>query len=190
MDWATTSTILCQLQDFNHRPAWAFFHAHMRRPIVSFACRMGLGRADADDVAQETMLAFATRYRGGAYDRSKGRLRKWLYGIALRQIRNAHRRLSRREEQFSEQIRAELELTDDRSLSAWEQEWERALLHACLERVRHEVEPLTFQAFARVVRDERPPMEVAGELGVPVKTIYNAKHRVLKRVRELRDLEP
>jgi DNA-directed RNA polymerase specialized sigma24 family protein len=37
-----------------------------------------------------------------------------------------------------------------------------------------------------VIRDERPPAQVADELGLSLKSVYNAKHRVLKRIRELR----
>jgi DNA-directed RNA polymerase specialized sigma24 family protein len=37
------------------------------------------------------------------------------------------------------------------------------------------------------VREDRPATEAAEVLGVPLKTVYNAKHRILKRIRELRD---
>ncbi len=151
---------------------------------------MGLDRSDAEDVAQETLLAFAGRYRGGAYDRSKGRLSKWLFGIAYRQVLNARRRLARREAQFPH---------DAGSMSAfpgrcnvlrlWEEQWGDAILQKCLARIRWEVEPTTLRAFERVVRDQLTPIDTAKELGISVKSVYNAKHRILKRIRELRSLD-
>lgn len=69
----------------------------------------------------------------------------------------------------------------------WEEEWERALLDQCLDRVRREVEPGTHAAFEAVVRLGLSAGDAARDLGVPVTVVYNAKHRVLTRIRELRE---
>ena len=37
-----------------------------------------------------------------------------------------------------------------------------------------------------VVRDDRSPDEAAAALGLSIKSVYNAKHRILKRIRQLR----
>ena len=50
-----------------------------------------------------------------------------------------------------------------------------------------EFEPETFRAFEMSVRDERAPADVAAALSITLKSVYNAKHRVLKRIRELRE---
>ncbi len=150
---------------------------------------MGLDRSDADDVAQETLLAFAGRYRNGDYDRSKGRLSHWLFGIAYRQALNARRRLARREAQFPRGTASLSAFPDKRIVvQVWEERWDDAILRECLKRIRWEVEPTTLRAFERVVRDQRTPTETAMELGITVKSVYNAKHRILKRIRELRGL--
>ena len=79
-------------------------------------------------------------------------------------------------------------LPDEATLtSSWDQAWEESLLQLCVERVQQEVEPTTFQAFRLVVLDQHPPQRVADDLNVPIKLVYNAKHRVLKRVREIRE---
>ena len=85
MTWVTTATVLQNLRDYDNREAWGSFAERFRRPVVSFARGMGLKTADAEDVAQETMLAFAEAYRKGSYDPAKGRLSKFLFGIAYRQ---------------------------------------------------------------------------------------------------------
>ena len=47
-------------------------------------------------LAQNALLAFAEDYRAGRYDRSRGRLRSWLFGIVHRQLLNHWRRSERR----------------------------------------------------------------------------------------------
>lgn len=180
--WQTTATVLERLRDYGNREAWGDFADRFRRPIVSFARGMGLSGADAEDAAQETLLAFAEAYRKGTYDPAKGRLSRFLFGIAYRQALHARRR---RHAQVESAVWAEL--PDEQTASGvWDSEWERILLDRCLEQVRSEFEPQTFRAFELTVREDRPPGEAAEVLGVPLKTVYNAKHRILKRIRELR----
>lgn len=193
MIWQTTETVLQRLRDFDNREAWEQFADRFRRPVVSFARSMGLGPADAEDAAQETLIAFAEAYRDGRYDPSKGRLSRFLFGIAYRQALRARRqaggprmgdaaRVGQAETHFWSQV------PDEQTASGvWDGEWERILLERCLEQVRGEFEPQSFRAFELTVREERPPAEAAEALGVPLKTVYNAKHRILKRIRELRE---
>src|SRR5690349_6694570 len=89
--WVTTATVLEKLRDFGNRDAWSSFTERFRQPVVSFARGMGLKQADAEDVAQETLLAFAEAYRGGKYDPAKGRLSRFLFGIAYRQALRGRR---------------------------------------------------------------------------------------------------
>lgn len=190
MDWITTSTILAGLRDFANTDAWERLSARFRGPIVGFARGLGLSPADAEDVAQETLLAFAEAFRHGRYDREQGRLSSWLFGIALNQVR----RYRRADEQRVRPIAGNgggtsfwRDLPDPSATrSAWEQEWEQALFAECLEQVRREVEPATLAAFELVVCEQLTAQQAAARLSVPVKTIYNAKHRVLHRIRELR----
>ena len=190
MDWHTTSTILSGLRNYDNAVAWRQFDARFRRPIISFARRLGLSEPDAEDVAQETLAEFASAYRDGRFDREKGRLSHWLFGIAYRQALSGRRQYQRRaakagvalaETTFWQQVP-----DADTASRSWDQEWEQALLQQCLDQVSREVETVTLQAFQLVVGQEQPPATAALELGVPIKTVYNAKHRVLKRIRELR----
>lgn len=190
MEWLTTTTVLANLRDYENRAAWERFAARFRRPIVTFARSLGLTDVDAEDVAQETLIAFAEAYRDGQYDRTKGRLSQWLFGIAYRQTLNERRGGARR----AARVAAPSDNTDfwagvpdeTAASQSWDREWEQALLEECIKQVRHEVEPVTLRAFELVVQHQRPPADAATELGVPIKLVYNAKHRVLKRIRELR----
>jgi RNA polymerase sigma-70 factor (ECF subfamily) len=189
MDWITTSTILQDLRDFEHPTAWLSFTTRFRPSIVRFARKLGLSEADAEDVAQETMAAFATAYRDSRYDRTKGRLSHWLFGIAYRQAQKARSARGRCAGVEGEPPRSSFweNAADEEATSAlWDQQWEQGLLEQCLHRVRQEVEPSTMRAFEMVALADRVPADVAKELGLSVKAVYHAKYRVLRRVRELR----
>jgi RNA polymerase sigma factor (sigma-70 family) len=189
MTWLTTATVLQKLRDFGNREAWDSFAERFRQPVVSFARGMGLKQADAEDVAQETMLAFAEAYRRGQYDPAKGRLSRFLFGIAYRQSLRARRSgigTGVRDVNVGESG-FWTEVPDEQAASGiWDTEWEKSVLDGCLKQVRQEFEPQTFRAFEAVVREERSPEEVAQSLGLTLKSVYNAKHRILKRIRELR----
>ncbi len=189
MEWITTSTMLQKLHAADDHGAWERLVQRFQRPIVRFATRVGASPAEAEDVAQETLLAFAENYRNGKYDRAKGRLSHWLFGIAYRQIRREIRRQARRVATLPATGNGSFwsALPDQQQASTvWDAEWEQALLAACIERAHREFEPRTFRMFELAVRLEWSPADVARELAVPVKAVYNAKHRVIKRIRELR----
>ena len=187
MEWSTTTTILDDLRNHQNAAAWRRFAERFRTPIVRFCRNSGLSDADSEDVAQEALAAFADAFREGRYDRQRGRLSSWLFGIAynqiLRQRQNAARQSARRTEpgsSFWDNLPG-----DDAAQNAWNQEWEQALIEQCLARVRQEVEPATMRAFEAVVQHNRTPAQAAAELGIPVKVVYNAKYAVLKRIRAL-----
>lgn len=190
MGWKTTSTTLERLALSERGSVWDQVLGRFRRPILHFAQRMGLPEEEAEEVTQETLTVFTVSFREGRYDRSKGRLSHWLFGIATRQILCARRRLAARA--------ARLRVGKDTSFWSavpdkaagkefWVKEWERAVLQAYLNRVRAEVSSETYRAFHMVVSAGRTPAETAFTLGIPVKTVYNAKHRVLQRIRQLRE---
>lgn len=191
MEWLTTSTILDNLRDYNNEAAWGRFVARFRLPIVSFARNMGLPHADAEDVAQETLLAFAQAYRNDSYDRSKGRLSQWLFGIAYRQVLHMFGHRTRRDVQVSptgDLTSYWSSLPDEKTATvSWDETWQRTVLEQCLEQVRGETNSATFQAFQLTALAKRPPAEVASELGITRNAVFIAKHRVLSRLRALQE---
>lgn len=187
MDWETTASLLTRLADPADESGWELVCERFHAPIARFARRLGAREADAEDVAQETLLAFVNAYRAGSYDATAGRLNKWLFGIAyrctLRSLRRAQtpRPLIDPPSGFLESLPDEATAT-----ASFDLEWERGLLAQCERLARKEFEPETFRAYECVVHGERAPRVAARELGVSIQSVYNAKHRVLKRIRELR----
>lgn len=188
MDTATSLTLLEGLRDQQDQAAWSRFAERYQPLVVSFAHKLGLGESDALDAAQETMLAFVTGYRKQAYDRSKGRLRSWLFGIAHRKVIDIRRRRQRErvlaDRSDATAFAASIE-SPDGAQGVWEEEWQRAVIQACMSEVARQVAPETLEAFRLCVLEEWPPEKVAERLGMSRNAVYISKNRVMTRLREL-----
>jgi RNA polymerase sigma-70 factor, ECF subfamily len=188
MDWVTTTQVLDDLASSGENAAWKRFNEHFHGVVVRFARHGGLSAADAEDAAQETMLAFVKAFRAGKYDRQKGRLRDWLFGVAK------HAMLGVRREQPREQLVADAtsgtsfwDMVKDESEieRAWQDEWRKMALAACLEQAKREIEPTVFAAFELYAMGEESVEKVAEQLKMSRNAVYIAKSRVLTRLREL-----
>lgn len=181
--WITTSTVLQRLTDFGDRDAWNTFSERFRVPIVAYARRRGLSESDAEDVAQETLAAFAQAFRGGDYDRERGRLSRWLFGFANRKVLRAlerDRALGDGEMERWSQIDGGAALDPD-----WEELWERSVLEQSLAAARGEFESSTWRVFEMLVLESRSVDDAVAETGLTRNAVYIAKHRVLARVEQL-----
>lgn len=188
-EWVTTSAVLRRLADFDDTAAWNAFADRFRAPIERFAKGRGLSESDAEDVAQETLMDFARAFRDAGYDRGKGRLSSWLFGIAWRRVDRVRRKDERAvaEQPVGEHptafwagVEGDAAATRD-----WDEAWERARLERCLREVRREVQPSTFRVFEMLVLEHRSVEEAVAELGITRNAVYVAKHRVLGRLRDL-----
>lgn len=187
MTWVTTTLLLQQLTD-GAEDAWDAFAERYREPVVHFARRLGIVEAEAEDVAQETLVSFLDAYRRGRYDREKGRIGSFLFALASQQVRTHRRkhRPARRLDQADTAFWSELP-GDDALRQSWDVSWARHVFARCLETARRELEPSTVRAFELTVLEERKAADVAAELGVTTNAVYIAKHRVLTRIKELRE---
>lgn len=187
MNWVTTSTVLEHLHDPAQAGTWEVFTGHFTPRIAQFAQRAGLGTADSQDFSQDVLMGFVEGYRAGRYDRSKGRLRSWLYGIARNQLTHLLRsRGLRKQEELPEGSVCEgLEVVDSELERVWEEEWQAAVYQHCLRRLKNEVAEDTFEIFRMLVFDHASPTEVADKQGCDVARVYNVRSRVSKRFREL-----
>jgi len=178
---------LLALRDQGNDQIWTDFCTRYQPLLLSFARKLGLTEHDAQDAAQEALLAFAEAYREGKYDRDKGRLRKWLLGIAAFKIRDVQRRHGREIALAETDDKTGLigGLPDEHSMGQlWEAEWHRAIIGQCMDQVRGQFEPATLEAFELFVLQEWPAEKVASHLNISANAVFKAKRRVLSRIRE------
>jgi len=183
----TSTTLLEGLRDPGNRTVWLDFVERYRPLVVGYGRRAGLSNDDAEDLAQQSLLAFSQAYRDEKYERARGRLRDWLFGIVANQLKNQRRARARRAERLPETRSGEpVEVAGESELEhLWEDEWQSAVARECLAQVRREVSATTYRAFELYALGDRPAEEVARELDLSPDAVYGAKRRILRRIRAL-----
>jgi RNA polymerase sigma factor (sigma-70 family) len=182
----TTTALLEGLLDPADEQTWRAFDARYRPILIAFGLRLGLPPEDAADAAQEALARFVKSYRGGKYDRGRGRLHSWIIGISrncigeLRQRKAAH---------WQERgMSAIVDLPDRAAMTRmWDEECEQELLRQGLDELRQhtKTDAGTIRAFEMLALDGRRPADVASELSITLNDVYLAKHRCLKRLRAI-----
>jgi RNA polymerase sigma-70 factor (ECF subfamily) len=187
----TTSTDLIEsLRDEEETSAWTEFCARYRPLLLAFARRLGLREHEAHDAAQETFVACWKAIQNGAYNAERGRLRSWISGIAANKIADIYRRRPREGQVPAESSTTGLiaQIPDQNTIAqAWEVEEARAIVEQSLQLARSELEPTTVEAFELVTLKEWSAARVAEHLGMSRNAVYQAKTRVLTRLRELHE---
>lgn len=163
-------------------------------PLIQFwCCQLGLQASDADDIVQEVLLTVAARVGDFQRNRAEGSFRGWLRTITRHKLGDFIRADGRRQRTWDE-------LTPPQTLvpaarPAEEPEGQtldnetRLIFNRVLELIHSRFEDSTWRAFLRVVKDGAAPRDVAQELNMSVESVYQAKSRVLRRIRhELREL--
>jgi RNA polymerase sigma-70 factor (ECF subfamily) len=167
--------------------AWEQFVRLYAPPLTAFTKRFGLCDADASDAVQETLVAVYQTFRSlsAPFDRSKGRFKSWLRGVAQNKVRDVYRRRARLERTLPPENLAHAatcEAAPDMD-AAFEIEWQRSLLSRALAQVIRETDPAVYQAFELYALRGQAPAKVAQLLGTTRNAVFISKTRVLKRLR-------
>ena len=189
----TRDSLLVQVRSPANREAWDQFVVIYRPVICRLARLRGLQDADAQDLAQQVLMAVASAV--GTWERSgeSVRFRYWLRRVARNAIVNA---LSRRPHDRAAGGSAVHELlmehpdVDPESDAQIELEYRRELYLRAARIVRVDVDPGTWRAFEMTVLENRTIDEAAVALEKPLGSIYAARSRIMRRLREtVRELE-
>ena len=182
----TTTSLLEGLFDPDDDVVWQAFDTRYRPIIIAVARRLGLSGSDAEDVAQETLIQFVRDYRGGRYQRERGRLRGWIVGIARHRVIDMQRSRGRRKE-VQAATSVERMPEDSQMEKLWDEELDRVILRQAVEELRRttKTSEKSIVAFEQVVFDRRPVAAVAEDLEMTPHDIYVSRSRITARLREI-----
>ncbi len=185
---ATRSSLIHRLRDWGDHGSWQVFFDTYWKLIYAVAIKAGLSDTEARDVVQETVVAVAKQMREAGYDRSRSSFKNWLCLITRRRIIDHFRKRSDPKRRPSPPADDDTRRTDTAARvpdpasleldTVWEEEWQKNLLDAAIERVKHRVSPKQFQIFDLSILRELPVAGVKTILKVNAAQVYLARHRV------------
>jgi RNA polymerase sigma factor (sigma-70 family) len=161
--------------------------------IYRLARARGLQDADAQDISQRVLMAIAASIGGWERSSESVRFRHWLRRVARNAIVNA---LVRQPYDrgaggtASHELLTEHPNTDPQTDGQIELEYRRELYLRAADIVRGDVEAHTWRAFEMTVVENCSIEKAALELEKSVGTIYAARSRIMRRLRDaVRELE-
>jgi RNA polymerase sigma factor (sigma-70 family) len=153
---AIRASLIGRLKNWGDQTSWDDFNRTYRPLIVAFAMQQGLNESEAEDVAQDTLLAVAKSVGGFKYDPNRSSFKHWLLTVARHRITDHIRRRSKEVElprncatdstrtstvaRLHDPNRPALEVSEAA-------ESQRALLDEALERLKAGVSTQHFQIF-------------------------------------------
>lgn len=185
---ASTSSSLLQRVKGGEADAWDRL-ARLYTPLVYTWCRsFQLSVEDTADIAQEVFRAVHSGLSTFRHDQVEHSFRAWLWTITRNRIHDHFRACGQTPEARggSDAYRRLQEIAEPSStLSADVQENPfDELAQRAIRLMRQDFEEPTWQAFWRTAIDDQPVADVARELGLSAAAVYQAKSRVLRRLRE------
>ncbi len=121
---------------------------------------------------------------GFQHGKRKGSFRAYLRSAVVHALARRASGSKRRESVLDPQTLDTLAKTDAVDDVAWQQEQYLHRLRSALRSIASEFEPVTLEAFRLYVLANRPVGETAEHLGLSRDSVYQAKTRILKRLRE------
>jgi RNA polymerase sigma-70 factor (ECF subfamily) len=184
----TRPTLLARLKDGRDADAWREFIRLYGPVVYGFARNRGLQDADAADLMQEVLRSVVRNADRMDYDPARGTFRGWLYTVTRNKIYNFLSGQRNRPKGTGDATAQErLDAVPDPSEepdAEWEREYQRRLASKAMDRVRHEFQPATWQAFWGTAVEGRPAADVGKGLRMTAGAVYVAKSRVLARLRD------
>lgn len=183
----TRDSLLVQVRSPANREAWEEF-AQIYQPVIYRLARLrGLQDADAQDLSQQVLMAVASAIGDWEKSHAEVRFRHWLRRVARNAIINALSRQPRDRAAGGSSVQLLLSAQpedDDESSALIDLEYRRELYLRAARMVRGDVEAETWRAFEMTVIENRAIDDAAVELDKTVGTIYAARSRIMRRLRE------
>jgi RNA polymerase sigma-70 factor (ECF subfamily) len=180
-------TLLERLKAENAHEAWEEFFALYWRPIVGYARKIGLDRAQADDVLQETMITLMRILPAFTLNRERGSFRNFLFTIVHRRSLHLLRRRRNEGAAFGTTGHNLETLAGAQPEPSALAAWRESLVAEGLRLLRADpaLGTETFAVFHAYAVEGRPAEEVARDFGTSRNNVYRIKNRLLKRLQSI-----
>jgi len=182
-DSQTSLTLMDMLRQYpKNADAWDRFVRRYRPKIYGWCRTWGLQEADAEDVAQDVITKLTEKMSNFQYDRSRC-FRAWLKTITQHAlsdlVASRHKAVGSLSTPIWETLEARADL--ERQI---EEIFNRELLELAISKVQERVAAPTWHAFRLTAFEGHSGAEASRLLQIPVASVFVAKHRVQKMLKE------
>jgi RNA polymerase sigma-70 factor (ECF subfamily) len=182
-------SLLQEARDRTNNEAWRRLVSLCKPLLYRWLRRHGIQRADADDLVQETLATLAREAPAFQPSWHPRAFHCWLYKVLNNRLRNF-----RRTQRFRSICSSDSRLLDGLAdfIHDCRSNLKRQVDHdhdshvarQAMERIESEFQIKTWQAFRLVAIEGVDPKLVAVELNLSLDSVYAAKSRVLRRLRQ------
>jgi len=200
----TRWTLIERLKNWDDQESWREFFDTYWRLIYGVAIKSGLSHTEAQDAVQETVMSVCRNMPNFKADPAFGSFKSWLLNLTrwriIDQLRKRPRHIKAREHKPQPGSNRDPSSTPteervpDPTGNAldviWNDEWEKHLVNAALEKVKQQSSAKHYQIFFLQAIKQIPSAKVAETLGLKVDQVYLIKHRLTKLFEEaIKELE-
>ena len=181
----TSESLLIRLQGLDHsidQVAWEQFVALYTPLIFYWSRKMGLEQNDAADLVQDVLARVFQNLPKLQYDATKS-FRGWLRQVTMNRYREIRRRKSLQIENGSESLIHKLPSVEQAE-STWDIDYARLLVAQAMEGMEENFDPQTWRALLQVMNESKTVEQASQETDVSPWTIYSARSRLMKRLRD------
>ncbi len=178
----TSVSLLDRLRQPSQPEAWSRF-VQLYAPLLDdWARGLGLQEQDVADLVQEVFAVLLEKLPEFRYDRSLS-FRGWLRTVLRNKWREVKRKRIPTPMDAQDGPLAEVPEPEDEDRFG-ESSYREYLVQRCMVLIEGDFKPDTWRAWREYGLAGRPAVEVARELGMSPHSVYLAKARVLRRLRE------
>jgi RNA polymerase sigma-70 factor (ECF subfamily) len=189
----TRRSLLERLRDLDDQASWHEFFNTYWKLLYCAAVKAGLSDQEAEDVVQETVIGVARKMETFRYEPETCSFKGWLMHITRRRIID-HLRRRQTQPRTCAPVPAPtgtselgMQIPDTAAERAfagmWNEEWEKNLVDAAMERVKRQVQPQHYQIFYLHSIKNMPARDIGELLGVSPAKVYVVRHRVGRMVK-------
>lgn len=181
----TRASLLVSIRDPENVRAWTLFSELYRPVIYRMARRRGMQDADAQDLSQKVLVSIARTAESWKPGAEHGRFRHWLSRVTRNAIIDEFRKRRPDTALGGSDIVRVLHQSPGADQTEIDYEYERAVFRRAAGLVRPEFVPETWNVFWQSTVEGQTIPEVAQRFSRSTGSVYTARSRVMKRLREV-----